>query len=156
MKKSIAAVAIVTVIAAGCSPSAGPRERSGGLIGGLSGAAIGSQFGGGTEEGIAAAVLGGVLWSLIGSQIGRDLDELDRQRAQEAEYRALEYGRSGRPVVWRNDNTGHYGEVVAGPGYEVNSLDCRDYTHTIYIDGRPQVAKGTACRQLDGSWQIVS
>ncbi len=156
MKKTIAAVTFTALVAAGCSPTAGPRESSGGLIGGLAGAAIGSQIGGGTEERVAAAVVGGVLGSLIGAQIGRDLDELDRQRALEAEYRALEYGRAGRPVVWRNDNTGHYGEVVAGPGYEVNSLDCRDYTHTIYIDGRPQVAKGTACRQPDGSWQIVS
>jgi surface antigen len=72
----------------------------------------------------------------------------------EAEYRALEYGQAGSPVQWRG-KMGRHGDVVAGTQYRINDYNCRDYTHTIYIDGRPQVARGTACRQADGRWQAV-
>src|SRR5450830_1607606 len=30
--------------------------------------------------------------------------------------------------------------------------NCRSFSHTIYIDGRPQTARGTACRNPDGTW----
>lgn len=33
---------------------------------------------------------------------------------------------------------------------------CREYTATATIDGRPIPTYGTACRQPDGSWRIVS
>lgn len=33
---------------------------------------------------------------------------------------------------------------------------CREYTRTVWIDGRAQSAYGTACLQPDGAWQIVN
>ncbi|MEQ8398496.1 hypothetical protein [Thalassobaculum sp.] len=33
---------------------------------------------------------------------------------------------------------------------------CREYTTTAYVNGRPVESYGTACRQPDGSWRIVS
>lgn len=33
---------------------------------------------------------------------------------------------------------------------------CREYTRTIYVGGRPQQGYGTACLQPDGSWQVVN
>jgi surface antigen len=42
-----------------------------------------------------------------------------------------------------------------GPSYEVNRLDCREFTHTVYIGGRARVARGTACRQPDATWRII-
>jgi surface antigen len=65
---------------------------------------------------------------------------------------ALESGRSGAAVPWRNPDSGRYGSVVPGPAYQANGLQCRRYTHTIYIDGQPQVARGSACRNPDGTW----
>ena len=73
-----------------------------------------------------------------------------------AEYEALEYSRSGRPVEWRNPGSGNYGRIVAGSTYEVNKLDCREFTHTVYIGGRTRVAKGTACRRPGGTWRVLS
>jgi surface antigen len=99
---------------------------------------------------------GGATGALIGSEIGRQLDEADQRALYDAQYRALEYGNPGTPVNWKNPNSGHYGEVVPGPGYKVNVSDCRDYTSTIYIGGQPQVARGTACRQPDGTWKPIS
>ena len=39
--------------------------------------------------------------------------------------------------------------------YQSNGLQCRPYTHTIYIDGQPQIARGNACRNPDGTWTAV-
>jgi len=41
-----------------------------------------------------------------------------------------------------------YGAPAAGGG------ECREYQSTVTIDGRPQRAFGTVCRQPDGSWRI--
>jgi surface antigen len=51
---------------------------------------------------------------------------------------------------------GEYGNVVPGPAYELNGVPCRQYTSTMYIDGRPQTERGTACRKPDGTWMVVS
>ena len=60
----------------------------------------------------------------------------------------------GPRCEWRGAS-GNYGDVVVGPSYEVNRLDCREFTHTVYIGGRARVARGTACRQPDATWRII-
>ena len=86
--------------------------------------------------------------------LGRDLSPAGQKQARDAEYRALEYGRTGVPISWKSGK--EYGEVVPGASYHVNTYDCRDFTHTIFAAGRKQAARGTACRQPNGSWQSVS
>ena len=88
--------------------------------------------------------------------IGASLDDEDRERAYAAQLDALDRGQSGAPVSWKNPDSGRYGTVVPGPAYVENGRNCRSYTHTIYIDGRPQTARGTACRNPDGSWTALS
>jgi surface antigen len=151
--KSAAVVGLAGLLLAGCQ--SGPKEGFGQVAGGVTGALIGSQFGSGSGK-LAATALGAVVGTMIGGQIGRQLDEADQRALYDAQYRALEYGNPGTPVAWKNPGSGHHGEVVPGPGYKVNAYDCRDYTHTIYISGQPQVARGTACRQPDGTWKPVS
>ena len=51
--------------------------------------------------------------------------------------------------------TGNYGEIVPSRPYKRGIADCRDYTHTVYIDGKPKQMHGTACRGSDGTWQSV-
>ncbi|MCT4654460.1 MAG: RT0821/Lpp0805 family surface protein [Cohaesibacter sp.] len=152
--KSFAVVAVLGVALAGCQ-GAGPKQTFGGLAGAVAGGAIGNQFGSG-EGKAAATVAGALLGALAGSQIGSLLDERDQRYAYGAEQRALEYGRSGAPVGWSNPDSGRRGQVVPAQAYTVNNLTCRDYTHTIYIDGQPQTARGQACRQSDGTWKPVS
>jgi len=88
---------------------------------------------------------------VLGNGIGTGLDERDRQLAFSAEMRALDAGEPGEPVGWRG-HPGRYGTVVPGAHYETRGTRCRDYSHTIYIDGRPQTARATACRSPDGTW----
>ncbi|HTQ81629.1 MAG TPA: RT0821/Lpp0805 family surface protein [Pseudolabrys sp.] len=152
-----AAVAALGLSLAACAGSPdpggpGPKENTGTLLGGIGGALIGSQFGGGVGGHVAGAVVGAGLGALIGNRIGASLDDDDRQRAYDAQISALESGQSGAPVSWRNPDSGRYGTVVPGPAYVDAGRNCRSYTHTIYIDGAPQTARGTACRNPDGSW----
>jgi surface antigen len=138
---------------AGCG--GGPREDMGTVVGAVAGGAIGNQFGKGSGN-VAATIAGVVIGGIIGSEIGRSLDEDDRRRASVAEYEALESGRSGVASEWRNPDNGHYGRIVPQRPYKVGYRDCRDYTHTIYIDGQPETMRGRACRNRDGSWSRSS
>ena len=71
------------------------------------------------------------------------------------EVRFRPVGQPGAPVSWRNPDSGRYGTIVPGPQYQQAGRNCRSYTHTIYIDGQPQTARGTACRNPDGTWTAV-
>jgi surface antigen len=91
--------------------------------------------------------------SLQGGIVGRsgiELSDSDKQRALEAEYRALEVAAVGQPVAWSGRNVS--GKVVAAAPYQVGSQNCRQYTHTITVDGKDTVSRGSACRNNDGSW----
>jgi surface antigen len=92
---------------------------------------------------------------VLGNGIGTGLDERDRQRAFAAEMQALDQGEPGEPVGWKG-HPGRYGTVVPGAFYETRGTRCRDYSHTIYVDGRPQTARATACRGPDGAWTPVT
>ncbi|CAA2140589.1 hypothetical protein HYPP_02014 [Hyphomicrobium sp. ghe19] len=146
----------VTLLCA-CSNGQGGVDNTGtGLVlGSIAGGVLGNSIGKGEGGKVAATIGGAVIGGIVGSQIGKSLDERDRRLAQEAEYDALERGQSGNPRQWRDPDTGHYGEIVPSKPYKRGVADCRDYTHTVYIDGRPQKMHGTACRSSDGSWQNV-
>ena len=83
-----------------------------------------------------ATVAGAMIGGIVGSEIGRSMDEQDRRLAEQAELAALEEGESDRPRRWRNPDNGRYGDVVPGRPYKRGNVDCRDYKHTVYIDGR--------------------
>ena len=154
----VAAVLALGLWLAACAGSPdgmgpGPRENTGTLLGAGSGALLGAAVaGGGAGNRLAGAAIGGLVGGLIGNRIGASLDERDRQLAYAAEMDALERGQSGAPVGWRNPDSGRYGSVVPGPAYVQSGRNCRAYTETVYVDGRPQTARGTACRNPDGSW----
>src|SRR5450755_1330394 len=141
-----AALAVIGLTLAACAGSPdgmgpGPKENTGTLLGAGTGALLG-----------AAVAGGGLLGGLIGNRIGAGLDDEDKQRAYAAQMDALERGSSGAPISWKNPDSGRYGTVVPGPAYQDAGRNCRSFSHTIYIDGRPQTARGTACRNPDGTW----
>lgn len=152
--KIVAALACSTLLLAGCGAHGPNREDTGLGVGALAGGLLGSTIGSGRGR-VAATVAGAVIGGIVGSQIGRNMVERDRRLAEEAEYDALERGGSGRARIWRNERNGNYGEIVPSRPYRRGSYDCRDYTHTVHIDGRPEVIRGTACRNPDGTWRSV-
>lgn len=146
-------VGLVGTMLGGCATNSlnGQGATLGTLAGAVGGAAIGSAFGQGSGK-VAAIAAGALLGGFLGNQIGAQLDPQDRQYYTQAQYSALEQGGT---TNWNNPNTGVYGSSYAGPTYSVNSRRCREYTTTIYIDGRPQVERGQACRNADGTWSRV-
>lgn len=140
MVRAKALVVLGALALVGCSQTTtGPGQAFAPTDGGIAGSAAGSTD-----------LAGGV----IANVAGRDLDPTARRMAQEAEYQALEFGKTGSPIAWKNG--AYHGEVVPGPPYQVNAYNCRDYTHTIYGPGRPQTARATACHGPNGRWQPVS
>jgi len=153
-------IAILTALAvsvglSGCGPDGPSKADTGTVVGAVAGGVIGSQFGRGGGR-VAATMVGAVAGGIIGNEIGRSLDREDRRMAEEAEYEALERGPPGVGRPWRNPDTGRYGEVIPEARYRRGDLDCRRYVHTVFIDGRPQTMRGTACRNPDGTWRSVA
>lgn len=114
-------------------------------VGALGGAA-GAQFGKG--DGRTAATIAG---TLLGMYMGRALDEADRYCTGQA----LEQAPDSRAVAWRNPDMQPEYQVTPTRTFEQQGRYCRKYTTQASVGGRTQSTYGTACRQPDGSWQIV-
>jgi surface antigen len=128
------------------------RQVLGGLIGGMTGAAIGSQIGKG--DGNTAAIIGGtIIGMIVGGSIGRSMDEVD----QNCVGQTLEHAPDGETIYWNNQRDGAQYQVTPVKTYETNGgRYCREYQTTSVIGGRTQQTYGRACRQPDGSWELVS
>jgi len=149
----IAVVLILVTVVSACQAN---KQTGGTLIGAGAGALLGSQLGSGRGK-LAMVALGALGGAWLGSEIGKSMDEADRARAARAQTAALETGRSGTPVAWRNPDNGHSGQITPRPSYTRASVEtCREYEHEVTIDGRRETMKGTACRQRDGSWQTIN
>jgi surface antigen len=157
MRASIVIVlAAAGLSAAACSSDTGPKEVGGTVVGAAAGGILGNLIGGAAGNRVAGTLAGAALGGFLGNRIGASLDDEDKRRAYAAQMQALETGPSGAPVAWRNPDSGRYGNVVPGPAYQANGTQCREYTHTVYIDGTPQTQRGTACRNPDGTWTTIS
>jgi surface antigen len=149
--KAVTIVALAGLVLAGCSASSGPRETNGALIGGLTGGLLGNAVGRGDGR-VATTVVGAALGAMIGASIGRDLDERDREYAELASHRGL---RGNRVEVWSNPDTGHRGRFRPLRSYERGPRLCRDFEHTIWVRGEPELVEGTACETRNGEWRVV-
>jgi surface antigen len=154
LAKGAAIIALVAVLLTGCAsieqnPKTAIGAAGGGTLGGLIAAAAG-----GSPAAIAASVIGGIV---VGGVVGNLLDDRDKRLAAEAGQRALETAPSGHPVAWKNPDSGHSGTVTPTKTYQTASgAYCREYQTTVVIEGKPDKAHGTACRQADGTWKIVN
>lgn len=156
IRKTVLVVFAAATLAA-CTQTGGgmgSREGTGTAVGAVAGGVLGAAIGGRGGAAVAGGIVGAMAGGLLGNAIGRDMDEQAYREAMDAEYRALERGSPGAPVAWRSRN--YYGTVTPGSYYERDGYGrCREYAHTIYIDGRPETARGVACRQSDGRWVPV-
>ena len=139
----------------GCSNQMGPREGAGTLLGAIGGGLLGSQIGEGDTR-LFAVGAGTLLGAMIGGEIGRSLDATDRLLMEQTAGRAFEYSPSNTTVGWRNPDTGHSGTYTPQNVIQQPNSVCREFQQTVTIGGRTEEAYGTACRQADGTWMIVS
>jgi surface antigen len=154
-------IALMFVLALGLSVSGctttddwGTKQTLGTGGGAVLGGLAGSQMGKGTGR-LWATGAGVLLGALAGGEIGHSLDEADRaavERAQTQAYTAP----VGEPISWNNPDSGHSGTIVAvRDGTSSSGRYCREYQQTIVVGGQKQSGYGTACRQPDGSWEVV-
>lgn len=147
MKKAgLIFLSVFAFLTAGCAT----KEDTGTLVGAGTGALIGSAIGRGGGN-VAATIGGAVIGGFIGNRIGASMDEEDRRRAASAQQAAFE---NGNRTEWRSPN-GHYGYIEPRPMYSYNDMQCREFTQTAYVDGRPATMSGRACRGPDGQWHEV-
>ena len=165
MIKSITAVCLISLgLMAGASPAfADCRDVKveGTVAGGIIGGIIGNQFGHGSGK--TAATIGGViLGGIAGNAIARD-------SCRDKHYDAYYYGntyddafnsRDERDYGWENPYSHNRGSVRPTDYYEDGYRDhpgpCRRFEQRIWIDGREETGTGIACRNPDGSWQILN
>lgn len=128
------------------------NQDTGTVAGAIAGGLLGSQFGkgGGQMLAIGAGALAG---AYFGGKIGQSMDELDRMKMNQA----LDNNPTGQPAYWVNEH--HHATYTVVPmrsvTFEGNPY-CREFRTTADIGGKKQQMYGTACRQPDGSWKMVS
>ncbi|HKK30588.1 MAG TPA: RT0821/Lpp0805 family surface protein [Alphaproteobacteria bacterium] len=155
-KKSIVGLVLATLLLAGCAQQPGPKESVGTLGGAVLGGLLGSQIGGGTGR-LWATGAGAVLGSLVGSEVGRSLDRADKVYMAKTTQATLEHSETGSTSTWNNPDTGHSGAVTPTRTFQrPDGQYCREFQQTVTIGGKEEQAYGTACRQPDGTWKVVS
>lgn len=128
----------------------------GAILGGIGGGVIGSRIGGGRGK-VVATVAGSIIGLLAGGEVGKQLDERQRLILASTTNRTLETSRSETEVPWRDPDSNIHGTVTPKPAYKnAQGRYCREYTQSITVGGKEQRAYGTACRQPDGSWEVVN
>ena len=150
------AALVIAALVAGCQNGQGDfgaKTGVGAALGAAGGGLLAAAVGGG-GTGIAAGVL---LGGLAGGALGSTLDAQDRRIAAQKSQNALESVPSGTTTTWHNPDSGNSGTVTPTRTYQDNSGQyCREFQQTITVGGKQEQSYGTACRQSDGSWKIVS
>ena len=170
LKSSLAMLTAVTLLAACNGQQNAYNAQRGGVTGGggltksdigtglgaVGGAVAGAQFGKGNGQ-LAGVAIGTLLGAGIGREIGASLDRADMSYYSQTQQRALETGQPGQVLPWSNPQSGNSGSVTPAAYYQnPNGQYCREFNSTINVGGRTERGYGTACRQPDGQWQIVS
>ena len=145
----LALIALMAIFLCTCS-SAPSKQDQGFIIGAIAGGLLGNQIGGGSGRALAT-IVGAAAGAAIGGSIGRTMDETDRMNAA----LALENVRTGVPSSWVNPDTGYEYVVTPTNTYDSGTGPCREYTMDATIGGKTEQIYGTACRQADGSWQVI-
>ena len=141
-------MAALVMSTAACSNSTLTKGQQGAVGGAAGGAAIGQAIGRNTE----ATLIGAAVGTMLGYIVGNEMDKYDRMQLNNA----YESGPSGQPVAWVNPDTGSSYQVVPQPAYQNSRTNqvCRQAEVMVTIDGQPQSALTTACRNQQGQWVL--
>lgn len=136
----------LAMAATGCSVATSSYHdattSAGAVVGALG---VGGSGGDAAPAPAPAPSMGAFLEGPVGARLG----DADKQRAFQAEQDAL--ATSDRKT-WRGVK-GNYGFVALSGSPTPEG--CQDFTHTVYIMGRPVTGKGTGCKAPDGTWRIT-
>ena len=166
MKKLTAAfiaLAMATSVSACQSTGVTPQQQAqigGALIGGLLGYGLGKG-----HKNKDAAIIGGLIAGAVaGDFIGQKLSAQSKQAHTQTVAHTLEYSATGVTNNWRNPDGGRnqygqhqreQGNVTVMNTFNRNGRYCREFQQTITVGGQSPQGYGPACRQPDGSWEII-
>ena len=106
---------------------------------------------------IASIVSGVLIGGSTGTLGARVLQKSDLLLHQKTANQSLAQSENGAISNWINPKTGSSGAFRPMTTYTLaNGLICRAFRTTIVFSDAIQSGIGTACRQRDGSWKIVS
>jgi surface antigen len=157
MKRGVSVIlaAALSLSLSACADQGYGRKQTAGALGGAAlGGWAGAQVGKGDTR-LAATAAGALLGALVGSEIGRTMDEVDKIKAERA-YSQATTAPVGEEIVWANPDSGNRGTVTPmRDGTSTSGKYCREFRQSVVIGGQQEEAYGVACRQPDGSWQVV-
>ena len=146
----------ITLLVAGCATEPS-KQQSGAVVGAVLGGALGYGLGKGHANKELAAGVGALFGAAAGNYLGAQLDDRDRMMAAQNLQYSMELNPDGTTSKWQNPNTGNSGSTYpTHTTVKDNGTPCREFTSTIIVGGKEEQGYGTACRQADGSWKIVS
>jgi surface antigen len=124
------------------------KAQMGAAGGAAGGALIGQAIGHNTESTLIGAAVGGA----VGYMVGNEWDKFDQQQLSQA----YESSPSGKPTTWVNPDSGNQYQVTPQPAYQNpgTSQTCRKAEVVATIDGRTEKTYTTACRDMNGTWQL--
>ncbi|CAK8725029.1 Glycine zipper 2TM domain-containing protein [Candidatus Electrothrix laxa] len=122
-----------------------------GQMGAAGGAAGGAILGQAIGEDTNSTLLGAAIGGMLGYIIGNEMDKYDRQMLN----RVYESTPSGQTETWVNPDHGNQYEVTPQQAYTgPNNQHCREAEILAVIDGRTETTYSTACRDMNGQWQL--
>ena len=140
---------------AACADDGTIRKRDVGMVaGGAAGGVAGGAIGGNDPAGrVMGTIAGVIIGAAVGGYLGSLWDDYDRKQAAYA----LEHSPDYRQSQWQNPNTNRQATITPERTYyEPSGTPCREFTQSIYVDGKKETGRGTACRQPDGTWRIMN
>ena len=153
MKKVLVAFLALSLTA--CAGRVSTEEAAVGAVGALLGGYVGSQFAGGRAQWILIGV-GTLVGGMAGFNFGPQLDPSDKSMLSGATKGAKAAADDGQLVGWVNPLTGSAGRITPMRSYSVDrGTVCRDYQASIAVAGKIGHLRGSACRKVDGSWEIA-
>ena len=135
-----------------CNRGLSNTQLFGGALGAIVGGLLGSKVGKGSGK-LAATAAGTLLGALAGASIAQSMDTADNECIR----RTLDAAPDQKEIVWRNPDADAQYKVTPVKSYQNNAgRYCREYITEAVVGGRSEKVYGTACRQPDGAWEVVS
>ena len=130
-----------------CMATTANKSQLGAAGGAGIGAIAGQAIGRNTESTLLGAAVGG----LLGYIVGNEMDKYDQQRLSQV----YESAPSGQTTTWTNPDHGNQYQVTPQPAYQnQNNQWCRKAEIIAIIDGKTERTYSTACRDMNGNWQL--
>ncbi|MGH6619286.1 MAG: glycine zipper 2TM domain-containing protein [Alphaproteobacteria bacterium] len=135
-----------------CRPEMFDQPGIGGLVGAAAGGFTGSRFSKSSDT-LAATAIGALIGAAAGRHAGGGI-----ARSEEVCFsQSFEHVADRETIAWMDPVEGvHY---AVTPTKTVKALDgryCREYTARATVNGQAAGTFGTACRQPDGSWELIN